>query len=179
MKRINNFESLTKKQKIRIIKDVVMRGPFLKKSADIKFHPETIGKFFNEKIYKKLKGNDILGYQFDDGFSGESATVCLKILKFFNGAKKFRGDFLKAVDKVFQKYGIKKSKKSNIELGIALLDVEPEKSERSLPGCMIEYYLKNRKTGKFFFHRLGTGNSRGIKFAFYEIAIVIVNFLGV
>jgi len=178
MKQINNFEYLTEKQKIRIIKDVVMRGPFLKKSADIKFRPETIGKFFNEKIYKKLKGNDILGYQYDDGFSRESDTVCLKIMRFFNGTKKFKNVFLKAIDIVFHKYGIRRNLNSNIELGIALLDVESEKSSRSLPGCMIEYYLKNRRTGKFFFHRLGTGNSKGVKFAFFEIAIIIVNFLG-
>lgn len=178
-KSIKDFESLTKEQKICLIKDVIRQGSFIETSSDFKFRPQTIGKFFNKKIYKKLLGNDILGYIYDEGLKTGSKNVYLKVIKYFNETEKYKNEFSIALKMVFKRYGIRFNKDGEVEIGIALLDVDPKISGKSLPGGMIEYYLKERKSGKYLFHRLGTGNKKGLKYAFMELAIIIVNFLGV
>ena len=95
--RIDAFESLSEQQKIRLIKDVIKLGSFYKMSSDLKYRSKTIGKFFNKKIYGKLRGNDILGYIYDNGYGGVGKSVSLRSLKFFNGTKKFRVQFLKVL----------------------------------------------------------------------------------
>ncbi len=175
MKKIDNFDFLNEKQKIRILKDVIERGPFYKKSADLKYRPETIGKFFNEKIYKNLIGNDILGFIFDKGFHLNDKNLRISAVKFFNGTTKYKAGFMTGLMSIFKRFKIIVKKDAGCELGVAVLDINEKGSEKSLPGITVEYYLKNLKTGKYLFHRFGTGSRKGIKYLFAEIAIIIVN----
>ena len=172
---MDRFDSMTIEQKIQFVKDIIIRGPFLKKSADPDLKPYTIGKFFNSKIYKKLSGNDILGYIFDQGFTGISNKVSVKVFKTTEKTRKYKSKFITAFRMVLQKNNMKLVKKCNIEMGIALLDVDDGISRKSLPGVLVEAYLKNIRTNKYIFHRIGTGKKDGIEAAFCDLMLVILN----
>ncbi|MEN8153481.1 MAG: hypothetical protein ABFR75_05610 [Acidobacteriota bacterium] len=172
---LGKFNSMTSEQKIQFIKDVIIRGPFLKKSADPRLKPYTIGKFFNNKIYKKLYGNDILGYIYDQGFAGISDKISVKIFKTTDRTRKYKSKFINILIAFLKKNKIRFVKESNVEMGIAMLDVDDGSSGRSLPGVLIEAYLKNNKTNKFIFHRIGTGKKSGVEAAFYDLMLIVLN----
>lgn len=175
---MERFNSMTNEQKIQFVKDVIIRGPFLEKSADPGLKPYTIGKFFNYKIYKKLYGNDILGYIYDQGFTGTSSEVSVKVFKTTKRTRRYKSKFISTFITLLKKNNIRLVKKCDIEIGIALVDVNDGISGKSLPGALIEAYLKNNKTNKYIFHRLGTGKRDGIESAFHDLLLMILNFPG-
>lgn len=176
-KKINNFSNLSEDQKIQLIKDVIKREPFLKESADIKYKPHTVGKFFNNKIYSRLKGNDILGYIYDQGFFSNTKDITIKTLKLIGDTKKYKNDFINTLKYVAKKMNVRFVKNSHIKLGIALLQVQEEKTKNSYPGALVEFYFVNESSGKKFFQRLGTGKKNGHKSAMADLWTLALNTL--
>jgi len=172
------LENLNSKQKIRLLKDIVETKPFLKNGSDLKMKKFTIGKFFNKEIYKKLKGNDILGYEYDGGFRHESDTIFIKTIRTTRKTSHFRSEFFSSLKNILKKKKIVLSKSSSTEIGIALLDVEKSNSPSTMPGALVEVYFKNRRTGKYFYYRFGTGKKSGYKKAFRDIWLIIFSIPG-
>ncbi len=172
------IEDLNEKQKIRLLKDIVETKPFLEIGADLKIKKFTIGKFFNNKIYKKLRGNDILGYEYDGGFKCESDTVFIRTIRTTEKATPFRSEFISSLKSIIKSKKIVLSKSSPTEIGVALLDVEKNNSPSTMPGALVEVYFKNRRSGKCFYYRFGTGKRSGYKKAFRDIWSIIFSILG-
>ena len=170
--------NLNEQQKIRLLKDIVETKFFLEAGSDVKMKKFTIGKFFNKEIYKKLKGNDILGYEHDGGFRCESDTVFIKTIRTIKKTSPYRSDFFRSLKKNLKDKKIQLSKSSVTEIGIALLDVEKNKSPSTMPGALVEVYFKNRRSGKYFYYRFGTGKRSGYKNAFGDIWSIIFSILG-
>ncbi len=164
---------LNEKQKIRLLMDVVESKPFLASASDLKSKKFTIGKFFNNKIYKKLRGNDILGYEYSSGFRNESDSIFIKTVRTTEKTSPFRSDFFNSLKNILKQKKIILSKSSPTEIGIALLDVEKKNSSSTMPGALVEVYFKNRRSGKYFYYRFGTGKRSGYKNAFRDIWFII------
>ena len=164
-----SFNKLNKKQKIQLLKDIIKRRPFLRSSSDVKLKKFTIGKFFNMEIYKKLEGNDILGYEHDEGFKNESSSVFIRTIRTNSKTAPFRQQFIRSLNNIIRVKKVRISKVSRIEMGIGLLDVEPEKTSSSLPGALVEIYFKNKRSGKYFYYRFSTGKSSGLRDVFNNI----------
>ncbi len=171
------FNKFSTEQKIRLLKDIVKREPFLTYGADIRLKKFTIGKFFNMRIYKKLEGNDILGYNFDEGFKFDRESIHIKTVRTNDKTGKYRKAFIRSLIGAVGSHKIKISKSSSIEIGISLLDVEKKRTPHTLPGALVEVYFKNKKSGKHFYYRFGTGNQLGIKKAFEDIWLLIFSVL--
>lgn len=172
------IEKLNEKQKVQLLKDIVEMKPFLKTGSDIKMKKFTIGKFFNKKIYEKLRGNDILGYEYDGGFKGESDVVFIKTIRTTAKTEPYRSDFFRSLKSILKNKKIRLSKSSPTEIGIALLDVEKDNSRLTMPGALVEVYFKNRRSGKYFYYRFGTGKRSGYKDAFRDIWVIVFSILG-
>lgn len=164
-----SFNNLNKKQKIQLLKDIIKRRPFLRSSSDVKLKKFTIGEFFNMEIYKKLEGNDILGYEHDEGFKNESSSVFIRTIRTNNKTAPFRQRFIRSLNNIIRVKKVRISKVSRIEMGVGLLDVEPEKTSSSLPGALVEIYFKNKSSGKYFYYRFSTGKSSGLRDVFNNI----------
>lgn len=164
-----SFNKLNEEQKIQLLKDIVKRGPFLRSSSDVKLKKFTIGNFFNMDIYRKLKGNDILGYEFDEGFKNGSGSVFIRTIRTNNKTSPFRQRFIRSLNNIIREKKVRISKVSRIEIGVALLDVEAKKTSSSLPGALVEIYFKNKRSGKFFYYRFATGKNSGLIDVFNNI----------
>jgi hypothetical protein len=55
--------------------------PFLADSADVYLEPQSVGRFFTDGIYRKLRGNAYFGYDYDEGFVMEGKAVQIEVLK--------------------------------------------------------------------------------------------------
>lgn len=172
-----NFEKLNKTQKVQLLKDIVSRRPFLKSSSDMKLKKFTLGKFFNIHIYRKLMGNDILGYEFDEGFKYESTSVFIRTIRTNKKTDPFKEKFIRSLKNVLRKNKVRISRSSPIEIGICLLDVEAKKTLFSLPGALVEVYFKNNRSGKYFYYRFGTGKTSGLNDVFKDIWMLLFSVL--
>lgn len=172
-----SFEKLNKEQKAQLLKDIVSRKPFLKSSSDMKLKKFTLGKFFNIHIYRKLMGNDILGYEFDEGFKYESSSVFIKTIRTNKKTYPFKQEFIRPLKNILRKKKVRISRSSPIEIGICLLDVEVKKTSSSLPGALVEVYFKNKRTGKYFYYRFGTGKLSGLNDVFNDIWLLLFSVL--
>ncbi len=171
------FEKLNKEQKAQLLEDIVSRRPFLKSSSDMKLKKFTLGKFFNIHIYRKLMGNDILGYEFDEGFKYESESVFIRSIRTNKKTYPFKREFIRPLKNILRKKKVKISKSSPIEIGICLLDVEAKKTSSSLPGALVEVYFKNKRSGKYFYYRFGTGKTSGLNDVFKDIWLLLFSVL--
>jgi hypothetical protein len=168
---------LSDKQKLRLLKDVVRKEPFMKSSSDVKIKKFTLGKFFNMSIYKKLEGNDILGYQFDQGFQPASGGVLLKSVRTTGKTTRYKQIFISALRTVGVRRKVGFSRNGGTEIGVGLIDAEEFLTDKTLPGALVEVYFRNRGTGKYFYYRFGTGKRQGLKEAFEDIWDIIFSVL--
>ncbi len=172
-----SFKKLNKKQQTQLLKDIVTRRPFLRSSSDMKLKKFTLGKFFNIQIYRKLVGNDILGYEYDEGFKYDSPSVFIRTIRANKKTDPFKLEFIRSLKNILREKKIRISKSSSIEIGVFLLDVEDKKTSSSLPGALVEIYFKNKRTGKYFYYRFGTGRSSGLKDVFKDIWFLLFSVL--
>ncbi len=170
-------KKLDSKQKEQLLKDIIIRKPFLDFASDLKLKKNSIGKFFNRRIYKMLMGNDILGYDFDGGFVFDSDRISITEIKTPGIISKYRKKFIRLLRNELISRKIRVVKNSHIEIGVALLDVEPEQTLKSLPGALVELFFKNKKLGKSFYYRFGTGKRSGLNGAFSDIWQIIFSTL--
>ncbi len=138
------------------------RNPFLTDSSDVYLEQQSLSRFFTDAIYRRLEGNAYFGYRYDEGFVFEGNEVRIDLLKELPETAGFADAYRMALEQAFSALGIRVSAAAVCEMGICLVGIERRETERTLPGVMIEAYLRNSHLKKSFFIRQGSGSPRGI-----------------
>ena len=144
---------------ITVIGRMTEQRPFLKDSLDVIHEKQSLNNFFTDKIYEKLKGNAYYGYTWDEGFNCSSREVSIVEIKDLTGT--IGPAYLLALQQSLTAGGYKINPKSACQIGIAIVGVEPAETETTLPGVLIEAFLRNAMLKKTFFIRFGTGSYEG------------------
>ena len=134
------------------------KKPFLKDSSDVLLEPQSLNHFFTDRIYEKLEGNAYFGYRFDEGFSCHKREVSIEEIKDLTG--KTADAYRLSLEQALFEYEIKKD--AACQIGVAIVGVEAAETKDTLPGVMVEAYLRNADTRKSFFMRYGAGTPRGL-----------------
>ncbi|MCK4760852.1 MAG: hypothetical protein KAW12_01540 [Candidatus Aminicenantes bacterium] len=126
-------------------------------------YPWSMNEFFDSAIYEKLQGNEFFGYYHNEGVRYVGNRIAIDTISVIKGRgyEKYKDKFalifletLRAGKK--QVYVIDKGCRYSI--GICLVSVKEKDDEEGVKGVVLECYVKDRKTGKRFFHRCGTGS---------------------
>jgi len=144
--------------------------PFLKDSSDVKLEKQSLNQFFTDRIYQRLEGNAYFGYRFDEGFicsKREVSIVEIKDLTQTTGSA-----FRFALEQALFEWQIKPD--AVCQIGLAIVGIEAKETRDTLPGVMVEAYLRNTETRKSFFIRYGAGSPRGLPAALRLSAEMLV-----
>jgi len=144
---------------------------FLKDSSDTLLEPESLNRFFTDKIYQKLTGNAYFGYKWDEGFSCPSKEIFIEEIKDFT--EKTGAAYRLALEQALSDYQI--MPEAACQIGLAVIGVEDKETDKTLPGVMVEAYLRNKITKKSFFYRFGSGSPRGLAAALRTSAEMLVS----
>lgn len=146
------------KQDLDLIKMATALDPY-SKSAEARQNPESLGVFFPKALYPKLLGNPIMGYLYDEGYSsGGQKVVKIGRYKIPKKMEAHSAAFKQCVQTACAKAGLRLGVDGRLELGVALVGVVPVKSDKSMPGVCVEFYVRNRDTGKTVFARRSFGS---------------------
>lgn len=139
------------------------QNPFLKDSLDVIWEPESLNKFFTDKIYEKLTGNAYFGYTWDEGFTCSSREVSIEEIKDFT--KTYEAAYRLSLEQALAAGGYKINPKAVCQIGLAIVGAEPKETDKTLPGVLIEAFLRNSTARRSFFIRFGTGSYEGFAVA--------------
>jgi len=134
--------------------------PFLDDSSDVWLEPDSLNKFFTDKIYQRLAGNAYYGYKWDEGFTCDGKEIAIEEIKDLTGTASAAYRLALEQSLIADKYQI--NPKAVCQIGVCIVGVEAAETERTLPGVMVEAYLRNSATKKSFFIRYGAGSPRGL-----------------
>ena len=129
-----------------------------------KKYPWSMNKFFDRGIYEKLKGNEFFGYYYDEGveFSGNKIAIdTIAVIKgrgYEKYSEKYTGIFLRTL-KAHKKHLYYVDKRARYSIGICIVSFKEKDDAESLKGVVLETYIKDRQSGKHFYHRCGTGSA--------------------
>jgi hypothetical protein len=144
--------------------------PFLKDSPDVYLESKSLGHFFTDNIYSRLEGNAYFGYRFDEGFKCGDPDVSIESIKDLTGTA--GAAYRLALEQALTNHRIKAN--AACQIGVCVIGVEAKETEKTLPGVMVEAYLRNSSTKKSFFIRFGTGSPRGLAAAIRLSASMLV-----
>jgi hypothetical protein len=147
-------------------------NPFLKDSSDVLLEPQSIGKFFTDTIYQRLEGNAYFGYRWNEGFTCAEKAISIEEVNDLTGTTGAAYRHALELTLSAENYEIKPRK--NCQIGLAVVGVESQQTDRTLPGVTVEAYLRNTVTKKSFFIRFGVGSSRGLAAAIQLSAEMLV-----
>ena len=148
------------------------KKPFLKDSSDILLEPKSLNQFFTDRIYQNLEGNAYFGYQWDEGFTCNGSEVSIEEIKDLTGTA---GEAYRlALEQSLAADDYKINPNAVCQIGLAIVGVELKETGRTLPGVMVEAYLRNSSTKKSFFFRFGAGSPRGLAAAMRLSAALLV-----
>jgi hypothetical protein len=150
------------REALALISRVGAKKPFLKDSPDIYLEPDSLNKFFTMPIYRKLEGNGYFGYRYDEGFSLSSNDVHIAVFKDITDGKRCSSAYRMALENALSAAGLTINPKASCQIGICIVGIEERETEQTLPGIMIEAYLRNSILKKSFFIRNGAGSARGL-----------------
>jgi hypothetical protein len=170
----DRISRLDRKQKIRLLELYLKDHPFISHSPDWKHAPETTNHFFTTPIYKKLKGNFLKGWEYDEGFVMESKSIQLLPVQGVGESRRYIDEITVQIKRGFAKRGIKIQDNANTRLSLCLVGVEPVISPQSLPGIIIEMYVKNKRSRKAYLFRFATGKKTGLPDALKDAADIII-----
>jgi len=137
------------------------KKPFLKDSSDVLLEKQSLNRFFTDRIYQRLEGNAYFGYRWDEGFTCNKREVSIEEIKDLTGTT--NAAYRLALEQALFDWRIKPD--AECQIGLAIVGVEAKETERTLPGVMVEAYLRNAATKKSFFIRYGAGSPRGLSAA--------------
>lgn len=157
------FELMSNKSKENLIKMFVEEYPFTG-SKEYKNYPETLNVFFTEPIYKKLQGNFMRGYQYNEGFDFKGNEIALGALKSVSEGRPYLQRFVQTVNKVFVGNGVKfvDKEKTPYEIGFCIVSVMPKLTEMTFPGVFLEVLMMNKKQADHCSIDLGRDQNRGL-----------------
>lgn len=172
------FDLLSDEKKDKLVRMFFEEYPF-QNSKEYKNYPETLNEFFTEPIYKKLSGNFMRGYQYNEGFTFKGIEISLGALKSVSEGKPYLKRFVDVLNKVFVGNGIKfvGNDKTPYEIGFCIVSVMPKLTEISFPGVFLEVLFKNKTTGKSLFYRFGQGSRQGIDKAMHDSCNMVLAML--
>jgi hypothetical protein len=154
---------------------VAARKPFLTDSPDAYLEPKSLNRFFTERIYKKLRGNAYVGYDYDEGFLLQGNTVQLEVLKDLTTEGSCKAAFRLALEQSFNAAGFEIKTTAPHQVGICIVGVEPRETPSTLAGIMVEAYIRNNIRRKSLFIRYGAGHPRGLATAIRLSAEMLVS----
>lgn len=160
------------KEGLSFVARMSAKKPFLKDSSDVMLEPRSLNQFFTDRIYEKLEGNAYFGYQWDEGFTCNESEAAIEEIKDLTITAS--AAYRLALEQSLAADGYTINPKSVCQIGIAIVGVEANETERTLPGVMIEAYLRNSSTKKSFFFRFGAGSPRGLAAAMRLSAAMLV-----
>jgi hypothetical protein len=172
-----SYEELVKKyEKLDKVKN------FLESETSRKY-PWSMNKFFDSRIYGRLIGNEFFGYYYDEGieYGDKSNRIAIDTIAVIKGRgyEKYKDIFTRifletlALSKK-QTYYV--DKQSRYSIGICIVSVKEKDDVESSKGIVLESYIKDRKTGKYFYHRCGTGSQGKLEQAMmFSAARIICN----
>ncbi|MBN1199208.1 MAG: hypothetical protein JXA23_07640, partial [Bacteroidales bacterium] len=165
---------LTDEQKLELAKVVFTPHEFLK-SPDVKYYPETVGKFFTTPIYEKMTGNIYLGYSYSEGIVFEGNRVGIDKLKVLEDTEPYKKLFVERVLKVTQQNGIEiTTENTRFKMGICLVSVAPETTDETYAGLVAEMYINDTETKRTLFRRFYAGKRDGLELAMEDAGLQIV-----
>jgi hypothetical protein len=150
------------REALALISRVGAKKPFLKDSPDVCLEPDSLNKFFTMPIYRKLEGNGYFGYRYDEGFSLRGNDVQIAVFKDITDGKRCSSAYKMALENALSAAGLTINPKASCQIGICIVGIEECETEQTLPGIMIEAYLRNSILKKSFFIRYGAGSARGL-----------------
>lgn len=136
--------------------------PFLSDSPDVYLEPNSLNHFFTDAIYRRLQGNAYFGYTFDEGFHVEGTAVQIDVLKDLTSGQSCRAAYRVALTQALSAAGLEIKQQAQIQIGLCIVGVESRETDTTLPGIMVEAYLRNAQQKKSFFIRFGAGSQRGL-----------------
>ncbi len=153
------------------------RKPFLVDSPDVYLERRSLNRFFTGAIYRRLRGNAYFGYEYDEGFRLEGKTVEIEVIKDLTPGEACRAAYRLAIENALADSGLGVKPASLCQIGICVVGIEAQESSASLPGVMVEAYLRNSRQKKSFFIRNGAGSPRGLAAAIRLSAEMLVSHL--
>jgi hypothetical protein len=136
------------------------RKPFLTDSIDVYLEPKSLNHFFTVDIYKKLQGNAYFGYRFDEGFTFDGKEIQIEIIKDLTPKAGCTAGYRLALEKALTAAGFELKPKAQCQVGVCIVGIEEQETAKTIPGVMVEAYLRNAQLKKSFFIRYGEGSSR-------------------
>ncbi len=153
------------------------RRPFLVDSPDVYLEKSSLNRFFTERIYRRLQGNSYFGYDYDEGFRLEGKAVQIEILKDVTSGESCRVAYRLALGRALAASGLEVKPAAPCQIGVCIVGVEAEETPATLPGVMVEAYLRNSRQKKSLFIRYGAGSPRGVAAAIRLSAEMLVSHL--
>jgi hypothetical protein len=138
------------------------RKPFLTDSPDVYLEPKSLNRFFTMSIYRRLQGNAYFGYDFDEGFVFEGNAVQIEVPNDLTPGTACRASYRLALEQTLAAAGLEVKPTASCQIGICNVGVEPRETPKTLPGVMVEAYLRNARQKKSFFIRYGASSPRGL-----------------
>ena len=155
------------------------RKPFLTDSPDVYLEPQSLNRFFTTAIYRKLQGNAYFGYRFDEGFVFDGKEIQIEIIRDLTPGAGCTAAYRLALEKALMASGKELKPKAMCQIGICIVGIEERETAKTIPGVMVEAYLRNAQQKKSFFIRYGAGSPRGLVAAIRLSAEMLVSELEV
>lgn len=160
--RVSEPTGIDPRQALAELRRLGARRPFLTDSPDVYLEPKSLHRFFTEQIYRKLLGNAYFGYDHDEGFLLAGNQVQIEVLKDFSNGACCQNAFRIALEQALQAQDLVIRPRAPHQIGVSIVGVEREQTPNTLPGVMVEAYLRNSILKKSFFIRYGAGHPRGL-----------------
>ena len=151
------------------------RKPFLTDSPDVYLEPQSLNKFFTEAIYRKLQGNAYFGYRYDEGFVFAGTEIQIEIIKDLTPGAGCSAAYLIALKNALAAAGLEIKSKAFCQIGVCIVGIEESENTKTIPGIMVEAYLRNARLKKSFFIRYGAGSPRGLSAAIRLSAEMLIS----
>ena len=151
------------------------RKAFLTDSPDVYLEPRSLNRFFTIAIYRRLQGNAYFGYDYDEGFHFEGKEVQIEVLKDLTASAVCRAAYRLALEQALAAAGLEVKPAAPYQIGLCIVGIEPRQTSKTLPGVMVEAYLRNAQQKKSFFIRYGAGSRRSLAAAIRLSAEMLVS----
>jgi hypothetical protein len=160
--RVSEPTGIDPRQALAELRRLGARRPFLTDSPDVYLEPKSLHRFFTELIYRKLQGNAYFGYDYDEGFLLAGNQVQIEVLKDFSPGACCQHAYRIALEQTLQAQDLVIKPGAPHQIGVSIVGVERKETPNTLPGVMVEAYLRNSALKKSFFVRYGAGHPRGL-----------------
>jgi hypothetical protein len=157
-------QNLTDEEKRKLAELLSTMGPFLE-SPEAKNEPASLGHLFTQEIYKKLQGNFVWGYLYNQGVKIEGSEIGIDVIKGIDGTQEYIQRISSYIKSALQESGYRINPEARYRMGICVVYVQKEfvREPYSCPGVVSEVYFSDRIKKKGFFYRFSIGKKEGLE----------------